>query len=252
MKSMLPAILIAAISSPAIGAQAAPPPVVTPAVAATVKPSEAEALALVRAYSPSELRRKAELLVLEKNFLPGLRKSGDMAQVLDAFPQLGPELQKAMAGQIDIYVAEFDERYFPRAAAVIRDSLSREDVLVLTGFYTSASGQKMLAMATENIDGAEIMEKAAKDEPIDSGVTTRQAMRTGLLTYSKLSAAEQAEISAMGASPAGKNFRAIMPKMVALQTELMNEPGPRFKASSEKAMGEAFKRVTGIDPYKSK
>jgi hypothetical protein len=35
---------------------------------------------------------------------------------------------------------------------------------------------------------------------------------------------------------------------VALQTELMNDPGPRFKASSEKAMADAFKRVTAIDP----
>jgi hypothetical protein len=246
MKSWLVAALIAVSSSSAI---AAPPPVpvmAQPAAPAT-QLSEAEALAFVRVYSPSHLRRKAELLILEKNFLPGLRQSADMAAVLDAFPQLGPELQKAMVAQVDIYIAEYDERYFPRAAAIVREALSGDDVRALTAFYGSPTGQKMLSIATENVDGTEIMELAAKDQAVDSAVATRQAMRAGILTYGKLSAAERAEINAIVASPPGRKFSAIMPKLVALQTELMNDPGPRFKASSEKAMADAFKRVTAID-----
>ena len=47
-------------------------------------------------------------------------------------------------------------------------------------------------------------------------------------------------------SPAGRSFRAIAPKLAALQTELANDPGPRFKARSEQAMGDAFKRITGL------
>lgn len=249
MKRLLLAALVAVGSSTAISAQSSQSAVVTPPAATPeIKPSEAEALAFMRVYSPSHLRRKAELAVLEKSFLPGLRKSAEMAAVLDAFPQLGPELQKAMAGQVDLYVAEYDERYFPRATAIVRNSLSKDDVQALTAFFASPNGQKMLSMATENVDGAEIMERATKDEAIDTGVTTRQAMRAGILTYGKLGEAARAEINAVIYSPAGKRFSAITPKLVALQTELMNDPGPRFKASSEKAMAEAFKRVTGIDP----
>ena len=246
MRALLLAALVAVCLPSAIGAQ---PSALAPGSATSAtKPSEAEALAFVRAYSPSHLRRRAELSILEKNFLPGLQKSAGMAPVLDAYPQLGPELLKAMAGQLDLYVAEYEERFFPRAAAIVRDNLSSEEIRVLTAFYASPTGQKMLAVATEKVDGTEIMERAAKDEAIDAGVTTRQAMRAGMLTYGKLSEAERAEINAVVASPAGKRFSALMPKMVALQTELMNDPGPRFKASSEKALADAFKRVTGIDP----
>lgn len=240
----------------AIAAALAGPPAMAPstpaaatsAVAPAVKPSETEALALVHAYSPSRLRRKSELLILDKNFVPGLRASAEMSAVLDAFPALGPELTKAMASQIDVYMAEFDARFYPRAAAIIRESLSRDDVLALTAFYSSDLGQKMLEMASDNVDGTEIMERAAKDQPVDAGVTTRQAMRAGILTYGKLSASEREEVRKLSVTPAGRNLYAIMPKLSALQSELMNDPGPKFKASSEAALADAFKRVTGIDP----
>ena len=193
-------------------------------------------------------RRKAELVILEKNFVPGLRASSEMAAMLDAFPDLGPELTKAMAGQIDVYMAEFDERFYPRAAAVIRESLSKDDVRTLTSFYTSALGQKMLELASENVDGAEIIERAVKEQPVDAGVTTRQAIRAGIRTYAKLSLSEREEIRKFSATQAGRNLSSVMPKISELQSELMNSPGPKFKSSSEAALADAFKRVTGIDP----
>ena len=115
MKRWLVAALLAASSAMAAAApppqapvivappplrQVAPPP--APATKPLVKPSDAEALALVRAYAPSDLRRKAELVILEKNFLSGLKASPGMAELLDAYPQLGTELKNAMAGQIDL------------------------------------------------------------------------------------------------------------------------------------------------------
>ena len=231
---------------PAVAAPSVVP--ATPALAPAAQPSEAEALAFVHAYSPTEIRRKSELVILQKNFVPGLRTSAEMNAMLDAFPELGPELTKAIASQIDIYIAEYDDRFYPRAAEIVRSSLSRNDVRALTAFYASALGQKVLELASENVDGSEVMERAAKDEPVDSGVATRQAMRAGILTYGKLSVSEREEVRKLSTTPAGRNFLAVQPQLTALASELMNNPGPRFKASSEAALAEAFKRVTGIDP----
>ena len=107
-------------------------------------------------------------------------------------------------------------------------------------------------MAIDNVDGAEVMERAAKGEAIDSGVATRQVMRAGILTYGKLTESERATMRDLILSPAGRNFTAMMPRLTALQTELANNPGPRFKAGADKALSEAFKRVTGIDPTQPK
>ncbi len=243
--------LLAAVGPAALGAvpPAAAPAIVTRAPEATAaRPTEAEAMEFVRAFSPSDLRRKAELAILEKNFLPGLRASAETAAMLDAFPQLGPELKNALVAQLDLYIEEYDARFFPRAAAIVRESLSQDDVKSLTSFYKSPLGQKMLILATDHVDAAELVERVAKEQPIDEGVTTRQAFRAGIRTLGQLNEAERAEILELNGTPAGRHFDAVMPKLSALQTELMNDPGPRFTASSEKAMNEAFKRVTGMEP----
>ena len=116
MRWWLSAALVTASASAAVAAPpppvpvvVAPPPLVKiPAPQPSkplVKPSEAEALALARAYSPSHMRHKAELAILEKNFIPGLQKSAETAAMLEAFPELGPALKNAMAGQIGLYIA---------------------------------------------------------------------------------------------------------------------------------------------------
>ncbi len=245
MKMLLAVAALAAVASPA--AASAPAGAASAAATPSVAPSQEEALAFARAYSPSNLRRAAELAVLESNFIPGLRRIPETAALLDAFPDLGPALQKAMADQIDVYMSEYDERFYPRAAAIVRESLSSEDVRALTAFYTSTFGQKMLALASQNVDATEVVELAAQAKPVDQQVAARQAVRTGLMTYAKLDEAERSKFLEFMASPAGRKLKAIAPMLAALQIELMNTPGPRFKAASEKAMAEAFKKTTGID-----
>jgi hypothetical protein len=246
MRSLILAAALVAISSPTIAAPAA-----TTSEAAVVRPSEAEALAFMRAYSPPDLRRQAELDILQKNFVPGLRKNPDSAALLDAFPALGPALTKAMSDQIDIYMAEYAERFYPRAADLVRSSLTKDEVRELTAFYSSASGRKMLAMAAQNIDASEVVDRAAKREKIDPGVMERQAFRTGIMAYAKLSEGERAQLLAMANSPAGQHLKSVMPGIRAIQTELMNNPGPRFRAASKTALAAAFKRVTGLDVGKA-
>lgn len=244
MKYWFLAAAIAASSAAVTGQPLADPSASTP----VAKPTEAEAKAFVYAYAPPHLRRKAELTVLEKSFVPGLRTSPEMAAMLDAFPALGPELTKALAGQIDIYMAEYGERFYPRATAIILESLSKDDVRTLTAFYASALGQKMLELASENVDGTEIIESVVKDEPVDDAATERQTLRTGILAYGKLNEAERATFREVMQTPAGQHLHAAMPKLVALQTELLNAPSPKFDAASEVALEDAFKRVTGLDP----
>lgn len=217
----------------------------TSANASVERPSEAEALAFVQAWSPSDLRRAAELSILRKSFIPGLKQNPDAAKMLEAFPALGPAMIDAMTSQIDVFIAEHDARFFPRAAAIVRSGMSRSDALTLTTFYRSELGRKTLTMSGENADGDEVIERALAKKPIDIGVTQRQVMRAGLRTFVGLTEAERSEIAATFDTPAGRNFRKLMPALQKLQTEIAVDPGPKFKAGTEKAMAAAFERVTG-------
>jgi hypothetical protein len=246
MRSLIFAAALAAISSPAVSAPG------TATETAVAQPSEAEALAFMQAYSPSDLRRKAELSLLERNFVPGLTKNSDTAALLDAYPALGRELTKAMASQIDIYMKEYNDRFYPRATTLVRESLSKDDVRDLTVFYNSASGRKMLTIAAENIDASEIIERATKNEKIDEDVAQRQTIRSGITAIAQLSDDERAEFFKLVQSPAGQHLKAMLPQLRSIQTELMNNPGPEFQASATKAIAAAFKRVTGLDPSQAK
>jgi hypothetical protein len=246
MRSLILAAVLAAISSPAVSAAS------TAIEAAVVKPSEAEALAFMQVYSPADLRRMAELSILEQNFVPGMRKNPDTAALLDTFPNLGAEQSNALASQIVIYMKEYNDRFYPRATTLVRESLSKDDVRELTSFYNSASGRKMLRMAAENIDASEIIERATKNEKIDEGVAQRQTIRSGITAIAQLSDDERAEFFQLAQSPAGQHLKAMLPQLRSIQTELMNNPGPAFRASAAKAMAGAFKRVTGLDPSQAK
>jgi hypothetical protein len=234
--------LLAMLAAPASAAPA------SNASVAAQRASMAEALAFVRAYSPSELRREAELTTLRRDFVKGLQRDAGIKQMLDAFPGLDQALVDAMASQIDIYIAEYDERFFPPAAAIVREGLTRDDVLKLTAFYASPLGRKALKSVVSNIDVSEVIDRALQGKDIDAGVATRQVMKAGVATYAGLSTSEKATVLALASSPAGIRFRGVIPKLTALQVELTNHPGPKFEAGSNAAMGAAIKRFTGVNP----
>ena len=71
------------------------------------------------------------------------------------------------------------------------------------------------------------------------------------MAFAQLSDGERAKVLQMAQSPAGQHLRAMLPELREIQTELMNNPGPRFQASSKKALAAAFQRVTGLDPEKA-
>jgi hypothetical protein len=227
---------------PSAAANTAPPAI----VAESDRPSEAEALAFVQAYAPSALRRESELRILRENFLPTLRKNSDSAAMLKAFPALGRAMVEALAGNIDIYMAEYDARFLPRAAAIVRAGLTRRQALELTTFYRSPVGQRALRAAASHIDGSEVAQAGLEGRPIDAGIARRQMLTAGWGALAELSPEDRASVMAQVGSPTGKSFRAIAPKLAALQMEFANDPGPQFKARSEHAMGDAFKRITGL------
>jgi len=215
---------------------------------AEARPTREEALTFLRAYSPSALRREAEIRTLRREFVKGIRRDPGSAQMLDAFPGLGEALTEAMASQIDVYIAEYDERFFPRAAAIVEQAMSRADVARMTAFYASPLGRKALASTASKIDVDEVMQRAVDGKNIDMDVARRQALRAGMATYSSLSEEERNSILAVARSAAGRRFQLVVPKLLALQVELTNSPGPKFEAGSKAAMGAAFKRITGQNP----
>lgn len=218
-----------------------------PTVAVSARPSPAEALAFVQAFSPSDLRREGEIAVLKKSFIPGLKANPNTAVLLEAFPTLGDEIVSAMIGQIDTYVAEFDERFYPEATDIVRRSLSRDDAATLRQFYESPLGRKSLRLAVQNADGAEIMAKALNGEDIDKATTNRQIVRAGVTALTQLSPDERRQVIALALSPVGRRFNPVRAELAALQTKLANEPGPKFKAQSEKAIADAFQRVVNVN-----
>jgi hypothetical protein len=167
--------------------------------------------------------------------------------MLDAYPTLGQELTAAMESQVDIYIEEYDAQFFPRASAIVRQGLSREDVQKLTVFYESPLGQKMLRTIADNADGSEVAQLGLKGEQVDSGVINRQIFRSGLATAQALTTQERDQVVALSRSPAGQHFKTLRSQMVALQAELMNHPGERFQEASKKALAEVMQRVTATD-----
>ena len=239
---------LAAASLPFMPAAAARAPAVAqPAPTSAERPSAAEAAAFVKAYAPSDLRREAELAMLRKDFIPGLRRQPEMADLLDAFPALGPAMVGAMESQIDIYIEEFEDRFVPRATKLVRQSMTRADTLTLTRFYGSPLGRKMVRLMAMNLDGSEVVDRAFKMEAIDEGVAKRQMLRSAFATVGQLSDEERDQIIALARSPEGTRLRPVLPAFRAIQIELMNNPGPRFAAGSDAAMRAAFKRVTGVE-----
>jgi hypothetical protein len=214
--------------------------------------TEQEALEFARAYSPSEDRRRAEIDVTRKNFVAGLRKNPATAQMLDAFPELGDALRDALIGQIDVYMAEFDERFFPQAAALAREYLSREHMRSLTAFYLSPVGRHLLETVSGNVDASEVVASALRGENVTAAEANRQVIRAGIASYGSLSASDRQAIIQMIRSPAGQRFVAVRPKLLELQLQVMNEPGPRFKAAAQEALAAAFARVTGTKPPEAK
>lgn len=228
----------------------APPPVIAPpavqALSEADRPSEAEALAFVHAYSPSAMRRENELRILRRDFLPTMQKQADTAAMLKAFPALGPALIDALAQNIDVYMREYDERFTPRAVAIVRSGLSRADVKTLTAFYASPLGQRVLAAASSHVDGSEVAQAGLEGRAFDPDMAKRQMMAAGWGALADLGADDRAKVMEQAFSPAGQHLVALIPQLTALQAELANEPGPEFKRRSEAAMADAFRRVTGI------
>lgn len=255
MRSLAYSCFSLALSASPLAAATAAPPVAPPPVIQVVEapskpvvhPSEAEAIRFVRAFSPSELRREGEIRTVRNEFVKTLRSDPTIADMLDAFPKLGPELTAAMEAQIDLYIAGYDAKFFPRAAEVIRSDLSREDVRVLTAFYESPLGQKVLKSATQSIDASEVAQLGLKGVEVDAGVLNRQALRSGFAVGKDLTPDERKRIMDLGASPVGRRFRAMRPKIVAIQVELMNHPSEEFQQATKKALAEVMQRVTGID-----
>ena len=166
---------LATTAPPASASATAAPPV----VAAAEQASEAEALLFVQAYAPSALRRESELRILRENFLPTLRKNSDGAAMLKAFPALGVAMVEALAGNIDIYMAEYDARFFPRAAAIVRAGLTRAQVEEMTAFYRSPVGRRALRAVANHIAGSEVAQAGLEGRAIDAGIARRQIAAAG-------------------------------------------------------------------------
>jgi hypothetical protein len=153
---------------------------------------------------------------------------------------------------MSVYVEEFDARFFPEVAAIFRRSLSPEDVRLLTGFYTSPLGRKMVRTGAAKVDGSEMVAKALTEEGVQKSDIDRQALLAGFAIYGSLTEAERREFMTFAASPVGRRFLALRPQITEVGLKLLNEPGPKFKARTEAAMLDTITRVTGVDPRKVK
>jgi hypothetical protein len=239
-------------AAPAVPAVVAAPAVVQAPPKPVVHPSEAEAIRFVHAFSPSELRREGEIRTVRNDFVKTLRTDPTIGDMLDAFPKLGPELTAAMVAQIDLYIAGYDAQFFPRATEIVRAGLSREDVKILTAFYESPLGQKVLRSATQSVDASEVAQLGLKGEAVDAGVLNRQAMRSGIAAAQDLTQAERKQVADLGMSPTGRRFRSLRPQIIALQVELMNHPSEEFKRATQTALAEVMQRVTSVEATKAK
>ena len=248
------ALLLAGAGHSAPAKPVAPPviQVVEAPAKFAVHPSDAEALRFVQTFSPSELRREGELRTVRNDFVKTLRTNPSMAEVLDAFPTLGPELTKAMESRVDAYIAAYDAQFFPRAADIVQQGLSRDDVITLTTFYGSPLGRKLLQAAAQKVDATEIAQLGLKGQEVDSAVLTRQAFRSGVAIAKDMTLDERKQFLAWMQTPAARHLAAVRPKIIAVQVEIMNHPGADFEEGTKKVLDETLQRVTVADPTPSR
>jgi hypothetical protein len=214
---------------------------------AVVRPTEAEARKFLSVYLPRDVQRSSELATLRTTFIPTMEKDPGLKGMLAMYPDLGPALLKAMEGQIDLYVDEFNERYPPRAVPVLRSALSQSELREIKAFYASPLGQRVIRLSAENVDASEVAELGLKGEAVDLDVANRQALSAGMATLSALSAEDRKAVFAFSLSPVGRKFMAVRDRLMAIQAELISKPGPRFEAATEKAMIDAMQRVIGVE-----
>lgn len=222
-------------------------PVAKAVAEASAQPTEAEARKFLSVYLPRDVQRSSELATLRSTFVPTLEKDPGLKGMLVMYPDLGPALLKAMEGQIDLYVDEFNERFPPVAVPVLRSGLSQSELREITAFYASPLGQRVIRLSAANIDASEVAELGLKNEAVDFDVANRQALSAGLATLSALSAEDRQAVFAFTLSPVGRKFMPIRDRLMAIQAELISKPGPRFEAATEAAVIGAMQKVLGVN-----
>lgn len=221
-------------------------PAAKAATQASAQPTEAEARKFLSIYLPRDVQRSSELATLRSTFVPTLEKDAGLKGMLVMYPDLGPALLKAMEGQIDLYVDEFNERFPPLAVPVLRSGLSQPELREIIAFYASPLGQRVIRLSAGNIDASEVAELGLKGEAVDINVANRQAIAAGIATLSALSAEDRTAVFAFTLSPVGRKFMAVRDRLMTIQAGLISKPGPRFEAASEAAILDAMQRVTGV------
>jgi hypothetical protein len=235
------AVLAAVAPTPALAVSA-----VQAGTPAAAQPTEAEARRFLSAYIPRDMQRSGELAALRTTLIPTLKKDPGLASMLVTWPDLGPAMLKAMEGQIDVYIDEFNERFPPLAVPVIRSGLSQSELRDVTAFYASPLGQRVIRTSAAKIDASEVAELGMKGEAVDINVANRQTIGAGLAMIAELSPEDRRGLFAFSASPAGRKFMTVRDQLMSIQAELISKPGPRFQAASERAILEAMQRVTGV------
>lgn len=246
------ALLTVAAPVPALAAPPAPVARAAPGAALADRPSEAEAAAFARLYSPSALRREAELRNLHQTFIPTMRQDANMKVMLDAFPALGPAFVGVMEQNLDLYMRDYDARYLPRLAALFRTRLTRTELADLSAFYRSPLGIKIQNLAAGKVDASEITATGLTGANVDGAMMDRQLLQVGWAVFGGLDDTERRAFAAFIGTPPGRSLVAIMPEMKSIAAEIVNSPSPAFEAAIQSGMKAAMMRITGIDPDKAK
>jgi hypothetical protein len=155
------------------------------------------------------------------------------------------ELVKVMRDHSKRQMAAMHARY----ARAIADHFGTADIIQLTGFYQSRTGQKLIVGKFAGMDVSGMVTRFA-DDP-DAAVTEGDIRQLNRSAVSKiiphLDANDRAELLRFMQLPAFRKLAAFTPTMTALETQIASEPDPELDQKLDTAISSVMARFIGSE-----
>lgn len=208
--------MIAALALLLLQAPAAP--AASPAVTATVS---AEARAFGEAYVPAEATTRAAVASFRTEGARALAQQPALVAIEQRNPGTRAKLLDVGATVVERSYRERLPGMQQRIGAVAAANLSAADLRDVTRFLLSPTGQAVQNAVAANIDTAKIAAAAqAKGEFTTNDLTGSMNLVGSLQAMTPEQIGELAKFSA---TPAGRRFQAVVPKLQAVVTEETNK-----------------------------
>ncbi|MDJ0278431.1 hypothetical protein QLH51_16660 [Sphingomonas sp. 2R-10] len=211
---MIAVLALLLVQAPA----AAPAPPASPAATATLS---AEARAFGEAYVPAEATTRAAVASFRTEGARALAQQPMLVTIEQRNPGTRAKLLDIGATVVERNYRERLPGMQQRIAAVAAANLSAADLRDVTRFLLSPTGQAAQNAVAANVDTAKIAAAAKTNGALTTNDLTGSMNLVGSLQA--MTPAQIGELAKFSATPAGRRFQAVVPKLQAAVTDETNK-----------------------------